>query len=208
MTSAFGKIVVASQLERSVRELLKEWFPTYLREVERQVGWDREPLAEPTSYSNRNSFDVEAGEEMPKVVVISPGLLEVPSHPEGNGDYNSVWQVGVGVAHASRNEEIADDVSKMYGAAVRAIVMQHQSLGREDVTGISWIDEGYNDLTSLENQLELYKSAEVHFGVYVEGVVNRWVGPPVPTEEATVLGEVDTVITEIPDYEKIVTNIP
>lgn len=171
------------------------------------MDWQLEQLPTPMNYlKTRNSFDVQSGEPVPAVVVISPGLLEVPTHPESNGSYNSVWQVGIGVATSQRDEELADDVSKMYGAAVRAILVQHQSLERDDVIEVRWIDETYDDLPSVENQIELYKSAELNFGIAVEGSVSRWMGPALPTEDATVIGEADTVITEIPDWEKTVTS--
>src|SRR4051812_42423263 len=120
MSSAFGQIVIATQVEYAVRDILQKYFPTYLREVERIMEWEREPLPTPRNYTNRNSFDALSGEEIPKVVVISPGLYQIPTHPEADGYFKAIWQVGVGVATAAPTEEQADHQAKMYGAAARA----------------------------------------------------------------------------------------
>jgi hypothetical protein len=187
--------------------LLKKWFPTYLREIERIEGWEREPLVEPRNYTTRNSFDDLVGEEMPKCVVLSPGLFQVPTHPESNGYYNAVWQLGVGVACAAPNEELADQMVKMYGAAARAILLQHQDLEREeeDVIGVQWLDENYEDLP-IEDQLMLYKYAAIYCGVEAEKVTSRFMRPPFVDESAQILDQIEEVILELPDYDLTVTN--
>ena len=206
MTSAFGNILTASSIERSTTALLKKWFPTYLREMERIEGWEREPLVEPRNYTTRNSFDDLVGEEMPKCVVLSPGLFRVPNHPESGGYYNAMWQLGVGVACAAPSEELADQMVKMYGAAARAILLQHQDLEREqgDVIGVHWLDENYEDLP-IEDQLMLYKAAAVYTGVEAEKVTSRYMRPPVVDESAQILDQIEEVILEIPDYDLTVT---
>jgi hypothetical protein len=198
--TAFRRILVASSIEEATKTLLQKWFATYLREVERQIGWDREPLPSPANYVNRNSFDVEPGEKMPKVVVISPGLYQAPTHPQSNGYYNASWQIAIGIAIAARNEELADQICKMYGAAIRGIMLQHQDLEQDSVKQVIWLDESYDDL-QIPNQHQLFKAAASLFAVEVEDVTSRWAGPPVPTEEPSIIGEVDTadVIVNIVD---------
>jgi hypothetical protein len=173
------------------------------------VGWEGEALPAPRNYTNRNSFDALAGEEMPKVVVISPGLWDIPTHPENDGYYAATWQVGVGIAIAGRTEEEADRTVKMYGAAARAIVVQHQSLESSTlgVCGVSWLDENYDDLP-LEDQFMNYKSVGIFLGVEVEDAVNRFTRPPRVTEAPQTLGTVETVITEFPDVPLTVTTEP
>lgn len=196
--TAFKRIVVASDVEEAVRTLLEKWFPTYLREVERQVDWEREPLPVPQNYVTRNSFDVEPGEKMPKVVVISPGLHVAPNHPQSNGHYNAIWQVAIGVAFAARTEKLADKIVKMYGAAVRGIMVQNQKLDNTalDVIEVKWLDESYDDL-NIPNQNQLFKASASLFTVEVEDVVSRWAGPPVPSEAALVLGDVESTDVQI-----------
>jgi len=194
--TVFNKILVASDLEDAVEDLLIKWFPTYLREIERQRGWEGEPLPAPASYAHRTTFDIEPGEAMPKAVVISPGLFEVPTHPQGqDGAYNAAWQMAVGIATAAKTEEEADEMVKIYGAAVRAIMVQHQSL-ESDAVGVFWLDESYDDL-QIPDRIQLYKGAAVLFAIYVEDVVSRWAGPIVPDELAQIDSLAETVDTDI-----------
>lgn len=197
MTSAFGQIVVASQLENAVCDLLRKWFPTYLREIERIMEWEREPLPTPRNYTNRNSFDAQSGEEIPKVAVISPGLFNPPTHPESDGYYKAIWQLGIGVATAAPTEELADAQAKMYGAAARAILLQHQDLEKPDiVTAVTWLDENYDDLP-IEDQLAQYRSASIFLGIEVAKTTSRYMRPPDVSEAPQIINTVEEVITEI-----------
>lgn len=197
----FDNIFVASTLENGVIDLLKKWFPTYLREVERQVSWEREPLKEPADYSTRVQFNVESGEPMPKAIVISPGLYEAPTRGDAGDFYNASWQIAIGVAFAARNEELADMIAKMYGAAVRAMMVQHQSLEMSDngVKGVFWLDESYDDL-QIPSKIELYKASASLFAVGVESVITRWAGPEQPDESAQEDRDFETVDTTIVKY--------
>ena len=197
--SAFGKIMVASEIEYAARDLLQKWFPTYLREVERQVGWEDDPLPIPRNYTNRNEFDALPGEELPKVVVISPGTEGRPQHPEGDGYYRAVWRLGIGVATAAQTEEEADRRAKMYGAAVRGIIIQNQNLSGLAI-GVAWSSESYDDLP-IDDQFANYKSAGIYFLVEIEKAVNRWMRPDDPSEEEQLVGEFQKVITGFPQYD-------
>src|SRR5215831_15728670 len=111
-------MVSASQIEEDVINTLQKWFPTYLAEVARQLGISKNSLPQPTNYTNRNSFDAEQGEKIPKVVVVCPGLLDNPVH-DARGIYRAIWRVGVGVATAAKDEQSANMLVKAYGAAAR-----------------------------------------------------------------------------------------
>lgn len=205
-TNPFRRILIASDIELAVRDLLKKWFPTYMREIERQIGWDREPLSAPVHYTNRTSFDIQPGEALPKAVVISPGVVSAPTHPEGGqAAYWATWQMAVGIATSSNSEELADYKCKMYGAAVRAIMVQHQTLERDDVMGVRWVDESYDDL-DIPDQLMSYRGAAILFAIDVEDVVTRWAGPANPDESAQedhIAETVDVRINKIPVDEEV-----
>lgn len=207
--SHFGHIVVPMVLEKSTIALLQELFPMYLREVERQVEWDGPQLPAPRNYARRNAMDFEPGESIPKVVVIAPGLYaepEITNDAKGDSYYKATWQLGVGVATANQDEQTAIDMSYMYAAAARGIMIHNQDLGREDVCYISWLDENYDDL-EIDNQLGMFRSAVGIFGVEVETAVSRFHRPPLITEAEQVVEDVEKVITTIND-ELAVTTVP
>jgi hypothetical protein len=101
--------------------------------------------------------------------------------------------MGVGVAIGASDEELAKQMVDLYGAAVRGIMLQHQSLDTDEVTCIEveWIDENNDDIASLPNQVMLYKGVSSLFVLHIEGVTSRWAGPAIPDESAQIYGEVD-----------------
>jgi hypothetical protein len=195
--AVFNSILVASQLEQAVIDLLVKWMPTYLREVERQVGIEVNSTPIPEHYSNRNSFDVLPGEKFPKIVAISPGLGNPPIS-NGTGQYRAVWRMGVGAAIAADSEPLANQWAKIYGAAIRAIMINYPSLGGL-AEAVRWEDELYEDIP-IPNQNQLFKSAGVFFTIDCNNVVTRWSGPETPDEDPYAYGIVERVII---DLEKV-----
>lgn len=194
--SVFSNILVASQIEEAAIVTLHKWFPTYLREIERQIGIDKDTLRNPHNYTNRNSFDTLPGEELPKVVVIAPGTVGTPDK-QGNSQYRALWSLGVGVATAAKDEILANMYVKCYGAAVRAIIEQNARLESDlAIAEIHWVSETYPDLP-ITDQLQLYKAANVEFVVDIDNVVTRWAGPSEPTEQPEYTGIVEKVIVQL-----------
>jgi hypothetical protein len=192
MTSVFGNLFVVSILEEAVEAHLREWFPTYLRDVEAKMDMPVGTLLAPNKYTQRNSFDVTLGEDLPLCIVISPGIIGEPITREA-GKYTAEWSLGVGIAIAASNEPLADRLAKMYGAAIRGILMQHQDIA-DYVIRVNYLDENYDDLP-IDNQLQYFKSTGVYFGVEVENVVDKFAGPSVPDADPyTEVTTVDEVI--------------
>jgi hypothetical protein len=179
INAQFRRILVASTLEQATMDTLVMWLPTYLAEVERQLNLHPSTLPAPQNYTNRNSFDTLAGEQIPKIVVLSEGIEGIPV-TFGPGQYQAVWRLGVGVATSAKDERTANMYVKAYGAAIRALMVQ-QGLGNEvaGVAQIRWAGETYNDLP-LPNQHMLFKAASLFFLVDVEDVVTWTAGPTVP----------------------------
>lgn len=197
VSSKFGQIIIASQIEEATTKTLQKWFPTYLAEVARQVGISRNSLPQPQNYTNRNSFDTQKGEPVPKIVVLAPGLTGTPTQ-QGQGSYTAIWRLGVGVAASGKDEQSANLRVKAYGGAIRAIMLQQQDLGDliPGIAGITWQDEAYEDIPIL-NQHQLFKGASLWFHVDVENVVSRWSGPDEPDIEPVDWPEVQEVDVDV-----------
>lgn len=193
-TAVFKDILVASRLEEATINQLVKWIPTYIREVERQLEIPIGAIPYPKYYTNRNSFDIVPGEDFPKVVVISPGVQGSP-RAKGDGQYMATWSLGIGVGVAAETEPIANMLAKIYGAAVRAIMVHKQSLGGIAQV-ITWVDETYDDLP-ITSQNQLYKAAALYFNVECENVVTKWAGPEEPDEEPYAYGHVEKIIIDI-----------
>lgn len=208
----FGNMMSAAQLEDAATSALKRWFPTYLAEAERQFMFPKGTLTAPKNYLNRDNFISEKGEDIPKIVVISQGLATQPVVFQGR--YMASWQLGIGIATAATPETRANRMVKAYGAAIRALMLENQTLGvgpddPDDGSGIllyiaaiRWVGENYNDVLT-DNQIALYKSASVHFVIDVDNVSQRGGGPEVPTLIAPTEHTVQTVETTIELVEEI-----
>lgn len=195
--TVFKNILVASQIEEATLNQLQVWTPTYLREVERQLGIALEQIPRPALYSNRNSFDYEPGERFPKVIAISPGLADTPI-ADGGGIYRATWRLGIGVALGATTEPVGNMWAKCYAAAIRKIMIDKPSLGGIAVA-TRWEDEVYEDLAIPDPNM-LFKSASVFFSVDCNNVSTKWSGPENPDEDPYAWGRVEHVII---DLEKV-----
>jgi hypothetical protein len=192
----FSKIFVASDLEQSILDSLSTWFPTYLREIERQTGITVGSTKPPVNYSNRNKFDTLAGEAVPKVVCISPGTVGGPI--VSGRSISMTWAVGVGVVMAARSEGLANKQIKIYGAAARAIVLQ-QFLRTGVVVDIQFLSENYEDLP-VRTQNQHARAAGVYFAMNVSDIVRKGgmgIGPLEPDEDPYTYGEAETIIIDL-----------
>lgn len=187
VSDQFGPIFTAPRLEQQTTALLQLWFPNYLRELELQYDLELGTLVEPVTYTTRNTFDALPGEELPKCVVISPGIIGQPMK-RGGGSYDAVWRLGVGVAIAVAIELDAQLFAGLYAAAARNIVLNQLPYQT------TWLDEDYNDLP-IRDKIQQYKSGACSFAVQVNNVSSTR-GPTVPdlAPDKYNYGEVGNVI--------------
>ena len=191
----FKSIFVTQTIEQDTLELIQYWLPTYLREVESQLGLPINSIAvpKPENYTSRNTYEDLPGEELPKVIVISPGLIQAPLK-SGTGQYRATWRLGVGVATARPTEEEAKLHCDIYGAAVRTIMLQKGggALGGQ----VHWVDEQYAGIP-LGNAIRRYRAASLWFGVDLENVATQRGGPDAPNAEPYEYHTADEVIVDL-----------
>lgn len=125
--TAFQPIVSSFQVEQAVVATLKEWFATYLAEVQRQHALDTLGLPAPKSYEVYEEFDVRPGQILPAVVVTSPGTTGSPE-VDGEGKYYVGWRTGVTVVVTARNRTETRRNQRLYAAAARAILVDRKSV--------------------------------------------------------------------------------
>lgn len=178
----FRRIFVAqSAIEEPIKLLLQQYYPSFIKEIESQqslpIGKISPPLER--NYTSRNKFDALAGDDIPKVVVISPGLIGTPKM-SGNGQIRATWRLGIGVATAATDEETAKLHCDIYGAAARDIMLK---LGGGVLNGhVEWLDEQYVDLP-ISDQVMQYRAASIWFSVDIENVATKRGGPELPNAE-------------------------
>src|SRR5262252_1941356 len=183
--SIFQPIFDGSVLTRAVIATLKLWYPTYIHELEIQRGYPTKQIPPPRTYVERWRFDSYPDEQIPIVVVVSPGMAEAPDYA-GDGAVGGWWALGVGVIAAANTEDNSERMAKIYGAAARAILEQKSFLDDSwEFNGINVMDESYEDVPDIE-QARTMRAAQVICRVRVENMMNKWAGPayPDPPEEA------------------------
>lgn len=173
----FGRMITAAEIERAAVMTLQKWSPTYLAEIERQM-FDTNTLRFPAPKSYQILPDLEswAGEQLPAAVVVCGGTVEDPKI-EGDDRYSAEWLVSVGVVVSADTIQNTQDLAKIYGAVIRAVMLQKRSL-EGFAMGVRWLEESYDDLPPEDART--LAMANVFFAVQVADVVTRRGGPAVP----------------------------
>jgi hypothetical protein len=189
--SLFDDIRVADELEYQVINSLQQWFPVYIREVElqspaapdpRNIPVDSLPL--PRSYLTSDQIDKEAANQLPSIVVVSPGLSgRAAPQQEGDGSFNAPFSIAVGVFVSADRRSTTLRLVRLYTAIARAIMVQKQDLGGFGA-GSYWIDESYDDNFPFTAD-QTISAGQVVFEIWVSGVVNRYGGPTTPPDPDT-----------------------
>jgi hypothetical protein len=195
ISPVFNRILPASTIEETVTASLKLWFPTYLRELEQQTNLPKGTFEPPENYSDRNSFDAESAEQLPKVVVIAPGTIGAP-RKAGDNRYAATWRLGIGIAVGAKTETRANMLVKGYGAAARGLMLQNSGLEEIGGIDITWTEESYDDLP-IPDLIQLVKAASLYFDVQIADIVTRGGGPTVPDNAPYTYGEVEEVDIDI-----------
>ena len=182
-SSVFGNFFSGHQLEEAVTNTLQKWYPTYLKEAERQYGFQPQTLKIPPldAYTTRNTFEFLSSEDFPKVVVISPGTVGT-SVLTGSKTYRAIWRLGVGIALAADTEEFANQQARATGAATRALILQKSSLDGsiKGIVDVSSDGESYDDIPVQGTKLQLFKSVAMYFMFDIENIVRKYGGPSQP----------------------------
>lgn len=179
-TNLFGPIVTGKNVRSAFKRHLEMWMPSYLAEVSRNDGRPGDALPLFRSYVSRlNMPDGKyAEDQMPSCVIVAPGLVEEPI--KKSGMYITRWGVSVGAVISGQDFENTFDLTELYAAAVRAAVVQNQSLGGF-ATATDWLGERYDE---IPNEMQRTLGAgSVQFLVEVQGAVNPKDGPDAPLAE-------------------------
>jgi len=181
MTDIFGDIIIGSQLEEAVVATLEAWFPVYIREMELQQSIPQDALPLPRSFITTDKINRENTDQLPAIVVVSPGLSGRNSpKQEGDGTFRVPWAISIGVFVGGQDRTTTKNLIRQYVGICRAIMLQKQSLGGF-ADGTTWLDESYDNSFAFVDQ-ETIGAGSVIFEVWVAGVVQRFGGPAVPFE--------------------------
>jgi hypothetical protein len=194
LDSVFGRIVPSHVLDQAVTDTIKTWADTYLRVVAEQ--WNRDKLPAFRSYNVRPSGERWAEDQLPALIVVNAGLDAAPVRG-GDGQYDAPFRVGTVIICSSKTAPEALANLGDYTAAVRAILLQHGSLGGV-ASGIEWVSETYNEADADAGRTQA--GGVVEFVITMSYVVNRRRRPAAPDAQPTdVLSTVEETFLTVDD---------
>jgi hypothetical protein len=205
-SQSIGAIVTGRDVELAALTFLKRWAGTYLAECERQRAMTPGALPRIRSWTTAPDFETWPEDQLPCVLLVSPGLADAPL-PDGAGVYRAKFTLGVAVIVSTARMDETARLAKLYVAAMRAAILQHQSL-EGFASGIEWLDENYDDLPSIDDRS--LGAGQAIFAVQVDGFARRWNGPktpqdppdpdtdPLPTDPYVQPGRVGIEVTRLP----------
>lgn len=176
--SGIGPLMTGRDVELATLTFLKRWAGTYLAECERQRGYAPGALPRIRAWTTSPDFEKWPEDQLPCVLLVSPGLAETPLM-DGSGHYRVKFSLGVAVIVSTASMDETAALAKLYVAAMRAAILQHQSL-EGFAFGIEWLDENYDDLPSIDGRS--LGAGQAIFAVQVDAFSRRWNGPVTPTE--------------------------
>jgi len=177
--SVFRTLFSADLLEEQAIVTLKKWIPTYIHEVERQRGLTVGDIPRPRYYARRNEFNGFPDDQLPMCIVISPGLIDQPER-YGDGQHAAWWGCAVAIVCATSSEDSTNRLVKVYGAALRGVMLQQEDLGGTQVAAVRWEDERYDDNLPGSDQRRSLGAVRLVFRVLVDDVVTDGTGPNTP----------------------------
>lgn len=172
MTSAYGRIVTESDIRGAAQATMRTWLRAYCAEVSRQTG---RVLVDVRSYAPTVDLPSVAAQR-PAGVIAAPGTVGDPER-RGDGSYDALWSLGVGVVVAAATRDAAYTLAGDYAAAIRALFVQQPSLGGL-AESLRWIGE---DVAEVEWTTDRSVHAGMQeFQVVIPNVVNSAAGLLVP----------------------------
>lgn len=176
----FGPLVGAGDVQDAVEATVRLWLPSYLAEVARRDG--REAGALPAFLSYTRLLDIEdlpQASQIPACVIVCPGTGDIVRH--GTGRHDAEFAVGVGAVVAADTRDHAERLAKLYTLALRALLVQHPTLGNF-ASGVWWEGDSYSPLPVSDRILH---GGSIQVTVAVEGVLDDSWRATVPPEDAT-----------------------
>jgi hypothetical protein len=192
-----GAIFSASQLEQACLAQLQRLLPAYGNAVAAQLG--ATAPAPPRSYTCAARFDRWAEDQLPAVVVVSPGTLRQPELH--GGAYDAVFGLVVGIYCSAATERATHDLVRLWCAALRACLLQTASLGGV-VADLMLLDESYDEI-DVESRRSI-AAGVCGFEAHVNAITDRRAGPLVaaspPDDQAWPLVQTaDVEIDRLPE---------
>lgn len=173
----YDQVLDASDVRRALLATIQLWSPQYIAEIASVKGLTMAQFGSwEAQYDNRALAPDLTVACWTTCTTTDP---KRPPHRQGDGTYSAVWIADANLQLYGQDWQQATDLIAAYTAAVRALVLQHGSLGGF-ASNTRWLGEASKEIE--HQRTRTVQVAVITFAVTVEGAVNTLVGPKVPTD--------------------------
>jgi hypothetical protein len=171
------RLIHAGQIEQAALATLHKWIWTYIGFAEQRFGYAERTLPNILGWAVTGTLDLERWPEqqIPCLILISPGLADVPR--DRGDEYDAAWRLDIGVLVSAGTQEAAHALARVYAAAVRECLLQQPWEGGL-VNDARWMGESYDD-TPVDKRRSI-AAARLTFTVVVDEVVGFQPAPTTP----------------------------
>lgn len=142
MTAPIGDLVSATHVRAAIEDTLQGWLAYYLAEACRAHGLAPDHVGPPKSWQVIPDLQSATPDQYPALLVTSSGLAGPPTR-DGDGKLHATWNAAVhALIRGQSYRDVADTVG-IYTAAIRAVCVQHPTLGGLAST-TDWRGETYD----------------------------------------------------------------
>lgn len=139
-------------VERAVVDFLQgadaltggSWLSTAIGEIERAEGLPPNSVQRPRGVVTSSDFEKWPEDQLPVILVISPGLVRPPER-KGRGGLTLTWGVGLAGLVGDTTPESSRRLGQVYAAAISLAINTHKSLGGF-ASHTEQLDERYDDI--------------------------------------------------------------
>lgn len=192
ISEIYGPLVTGYDVEQAVISHIRKWMPTYLLVAAEHA--ERElfslPLIRSFTTTPREP-ERWSEDQLPAILCVSPGLVGEPAE-SGDGDVRATWAIGLAVIVSTSEQETSGEIARLYGAAIRLILIQKPSLGGF-ADGTTYMGEAYDLIT--REQARSLGAASIAAEVEVSAIGRRGGGLPFDP-----LGDPNAVLVTDEDY--------
>lgn len=183
--AVFGPIVDDEDVQDAVVETVKKWISTYLALIERKKGLAPRSLPMPRSYvlSDDGSLNKKPEDQLPAIVVLTPGAGKRGPARDGSGVYMAGFVVNLAVIVSAGGEDphlATSRLAKRYRKALELMILHQGSLG--GFAKASLFQGWRNDDLRPEDDRSIAAGTNV-FEVVVKGIAQHGAGLKEPLDE-------------------------
>lgn len=192
-SQVFGRMLSGSEVEGDIIATLRAWLPTYMAEAERQEGLPAGSLEAVRSVTTESSPQRFPEDQLPCLIVVSPGLATPPEMSGARGAYRARWAIGIAVVVEARTRAETDRLAKIWAALIAGLILQQQQVGKGS-RGITWEDQRYDEVPAEDRRT--LAAGQNEFTVEYDNVILSRLGPSEPDSDPEGWPLVQTVHNE------------